>query len=182
MSTESKECKYSDILVSPQELKFVVEEGSQFIPPYQPIRLEKITNYLTPSWVAVADANWISYTPKSSDAVPIQVRVGVKSVGMGVGLYQGNLILNSPTGVVIWPSPTVSITLEVKAKEPPVPEPEPEPPVEPPVEPPAEPPAEPPVEPPAEPPTEPPVEPPAEPPGSWWSRFLKWLLGLFGGA
>jgi len=164
MSTESKECKYSDILVSPQELKFVVEEGSQFIPPYQPIRLEKITNDLTPSWVAVADANWISYTPKSSDAVPIQVRVGVKSVGMGVGVYKAQLLLDSPTGVSILPSPLVSITLEVKAKEPPAPEPEPSP------------------GPAPEPEPEPEPPPPAEPPESWWSRFWKWLLGLLGGA
>ena len=166
MSMESKECKYSDILVSPQELKFVVEEGSQFIPPYQLISLKKATYDLTPHWFAVADADWVYFRPQDGE-VPKQIQVST-NLGVPAGIHQAKIIFTSSSSVSFLPSPFVSITLEVKPKEP-APPPAPEAPPPPPPTPPT-------------PPAPPAPPPPVEPPESWWSRFWKWLLGLFGGA
>lgn len=170
-------CKYSNIRVSPQELKFEMQEGTDFVPPYQRVRLENASHDLSPTWFAAADAGWVYYRPKSGKT-PKDLQVGTTTAPSSwvPGIYKARLLISSREGVTILPSPYVDITLEVKAKEPPPAEP----PVEPPVEPPPEPPVEPPVEPPAEPPSEPPAEPPAQEP--WWSRLWKWLIGLFGGS
>lgn len=157
-----QECKYSDISISPQELIFRVQEGSEFIPPYQYVVLEKVTaSGLPANWTAAVDADWVLLNIRSG-TVPGRIRVGVRSVGMATGVYFAKLTIRSH--VVVLPSPTISITLEVKATEPPAP-PEPEPPEPEPPEP--------------EPPEpEPPVEPPAppEPPGCW---LPGWPLQLF---
>ena len=174
----AKQCKYSDILVSPQELKFEMLEGSDFIPPYQIVRLTKASSDLTPRWLAVANANWVYYRPQSGKA-PKQVQVSTSHL-LAPAIYKARLLLSSPEYVAILPLPYIDITLEVRPINPPPSEPPEVPPPEPPDEAPTEPPTEPPVEPPTEPPVEPPVEPPAE--ESWWVRFWKWLLGLFGGA
>ena len=163
----AKQCEYSDIVVSPQQLKFEVEEGSPFIPPYQDIRLEKASHNLTPRWTAAADAGWVYYKPKSGEA-PERIRVSTTTAirEMAAGVYQGHLLLGAnERGVAILPSPFVTITLEIKAKPvPPAPPPEPPPPEPPPPEP---------------PPPEPP--PPAPPQENWFLRFWKWLRDLFGG-
>jgi DNA-binding transcriptional LysR family regulator len=164
-------CEYSDIIVSPQELRFEVEEGSQFIPPYQDIRLEKASHNLTPRWTAVADAGWVYYRPKSGEAPErIQVSTTTAIKEMAAGVYQAHLLLGADEGVAILPSKIVTITLEVKAK--------PVPPTPPPPEPPVPPPPEPGPQPPAPEPPPPAPEPPQE---NCSVRFWKWLLGLFRG-
>lgn len=170
-------CEYSDIIVSPQELKFEVEEGSPLIPPYQNIRLEKASHNLTPRWTAASAQHWIYYNPKSGEA-PARIRVNItQQPGMVPGVYQGQLLLGpNEEGVSILPSPTVTIRLEVKAK--PVPTPPPGPPVPPPEPAPEPAPEPPPTPPPAEPPAEPPPAPPP-PQENWFVRFWKWLLDLF---
>lgn len=127
------QCGYSDIVVSPQELKFLVDEGYQFIPPYQYISVEKATSDMTPIWDASTDKDWLTCHIVAS-TTPRTIQIGCKSIGMAAGIYHGQITITSH--VQILPSPIVDITLEVKAKPEPVPpapdpgpnpEPEPEP-------------------------------------------------------
>jgi hypothetical protein len=158
-------CVYSDIIVSPEHLWFTAKEGYEFI-PYQYLELKKATNDQSTSWSLTADTNWVRYRPNEGYG-PKSIRVNAKT-GMPVGTYQANLKIES-TAAIVRPS-VVAITLEVKPESEPEPAPGPGPGPGPGPEP---------TEPEPK-PSEP--EPPVEPPESWWSRFLKWLLGLFGGA
>lgn len=123
------QCGYSDIVVSPQELKFLVDEGYQFIPPYQYISVEKATSDMTPTWDASTDKDWLTCHIVAS-TTPRTIQIGCKSIGMAAGNYHGRITITSH--VQILPSPIVDIELEVKAKPEPVPPepipPEPEPP------------------------------------------------------
>ena len=118
-------CQFSDIVVSPQSLKFMVQEGSQFIPPYQYISLEKgPEGELTPTWDATANASWIYFRPEVG-STPKTIQVNVNSVGMAAGNYHGQITISSH--VLIFPRSTIDIDLEVKAQSVPVPDPIPEP-------------------------------------------------------
>jgi len=115
-------CKYSNVILSTQELKFTVQEGYS-LPLDQIIGLERaVPTDLSPEWEAFSKARWISYTPKfchKYDAVPNQIRVNIME-NMAVGKYQDIITLSASNGVAILPSPVVSIVLEVQPKPPPV--------------------------------------------------------------
>jgi len=113
-------CKYSNVILSTQELKFTVQEGYS-LPPDQIIGLERaVPTDLSPEWDAFAKARWVSYTPKfchKYNAVPNQIRVNIMEK-MAVGKYQDIITLSASNGVAILPSPVVSIVLEVQPKPP----------------------------------------------------------------
>jgi hypothetical protein len=115
-------CKYSNVILSTQELKFTVQEGYSY-PPDQVIGLERaVPTDLSPKWEAFSKTRWISYHPKfcdKYDAVPNQIRVNIME-NMAVGTYQGIITLSASNGVAILPSPVVSIVLEVQPQPPPV--------------------------------------------------------------
>jgi hypothetical protein len=118
-------CKYSNVILSTQELKFIVQEGYS-LPPDQIIGLERaVPTDLSPTWEAFSRARWISYNPKfchKYDAVPNQIQVNIMEK-MAVGKYQDIITLSASNGVEILPSPVVSIVLEVQPKPPPPVEP-----------------------------------------------------------
>jgi len=118
-------CKFSNIVVSPQKLKFTVQAESQFIPPYQFISLKKgEEGVLAPTWDAFADAGWIYFRPRSgSISEDIQVTCG--SIGMAAGIYHGQITITSHVQVL--PSAIIDIELEIKGQSEPVPEPAPAP-------------------------------------------------------
>jgi hypothetical protein len=115
-------CKYSNVILSTQELKFTVQEGYS-LPLDQIIGLERaIPTDLSPKWEAFSKARWISYHPKfcnKYDAVPNQIRVNIMQK-MAVGKYQDVITLSASNGVAILPSPVVSVVLEVQPKPAPV--------------------------------------------------------------
>jgi hypothetical protein len=116
-------CEFSDIVVSPQKLKFLVDEGSQFIPTYQYISLEKGSEgELTPTWDATANAGWIYFRPEGG-STPKTIQVNVNSIGMAAGSYHGQITISSHVQVL--PSPLIDIELEIKGQPEPVPAPEP---------------------------------------------------------
>jgi len=164
-------CKFSNIIVSPSEMRFEVDEGWGFNPPYQYLRIEnEISHDRSPHWEATVDEGWMIMGP-SSGSTPVMVRIGCQSIGKAAGVYQGTIRISSH--VEVTPS-EIPITLTVIPKE--------EPPVDPPVEPPPDPPEEP--EPLPDPPVEPeiPLEPdvPPEPHWFWvllW-RILDWLRSV----
>jgi general secretion pathway protein E len=75
-------CKYSNVILSTQELKFTVQEGYS-LPPDQIIELERaVPTDLSPEWDAFSKARWISYHPKfchKYDAVPNQIQVNMQA-------------------------------------------------------------------------------------------------------
>jgi len=160
---KTKESNYRNILVSPQELRFQYVEGSAAAPSVQNVDLTRETSDMAPSWHAQAD-NWITFSPSTGGKVPANLRVRPKIdiKSWLPGTYRGELIIVTPNGVSILPSPVVTIVLEIQPKESPQPEP-----TEPPTEP---------TEPEPE-PTEP-TEPPQPPEESQWQRFWNWLLEL----
>ena len=172
---EAKECKYSNILVSPQELRFQFIEGSWAAPSIQSIDLTRETSDLTPGWHAMAD-DWITFSPSGGGKVPAKLRVRPKiDIKTWLpGTYTGQVTIITPNSVSILPSPVVTIILEIQPKEAP---PEPTEPTEPPTEPtqPTEP-----TEPAESPPSQPPVQPPEQ--SQWerlWNAFLELLRRIF---
>ena len=117
-------CEFSNIVVSPQKLKFLVEEGSQFVPSQQFISVADATHDLTPTWDASADQSWISWH-KQNSTTPRYIRVNCRSVGMAAGIYRGQITITSHVQVL--PSPIIDIELEIKGQSEPVPEPVPAP-------------------------------------------------------
>jgi len=117
-------CEFSNIVVSPQKLKFLVEEGSQFVPSQQFISVADATHDLTPTWDASADQSWISWH-KQNSTTPRYIRVNCRSVGMAAGIYRGQITITSHVQVL--PSPIIDIELEIKGQDTPVPEPGPAP-------------------------------------------------------
>jgi hypothetical protein len=115
-------CKYSNVILSTQELKFTVQEGCP-LPLEQVIGLERaIPTDLSPTWEAFSRARWFSYEPKfchKYNAVPNQIQVNITE-NMAVGKYQDTITLSASNGVAILPSPVVSIVLEVQPKPLPV--------------------------------------------------------------
>jgi len=129
-------CKFSNIIVSPSEMRFEVDEGWGFIPPYQYLRIEnEISHDKSPHWEATVDEGWM-IMGSSSGSTPVRVRIGCQSIGKPAGVYQGTIRISSH--VEVTPS-EIPITLTVIPKEePPVepdppeePKPLPDPPVEP---------------------------------------------------
>jgi len=117
-------CEFSNIVVSPQKLKFLVEEGSQFVPSQQFISVADATHDLTPTWDASADQSWISWH-KQNSTTPRYIRVNCRSVGMAAGIYRGQITITSHVQVL--PSPIIDIELEIKGQSEPEPEPTPVP-------------------------------------------------------
>jgi len=117
-------CEFSNIVVSPQKLKFLTEEGSQFVPSQQFISVADATHDLTPTWDASADQSWISWH-KQNSTTPRYIRVNCRSVGMAAGIYRGQITITSHVQVL--PSPLIDIELEIKGQSEPVPEPVPAP-------------------------------------------------------
>jgi hypothetical protein len=121
-------CEFSNIVVSPQKLKFTVQAESQFIQPYQFISLKKgEEGVLAPTWDAFADAGWIYFRP-GSGSISEDIQVTCSSIGMAAGIYRGQITITSHVQVL--PSPIIDIEVEIKGPEPvpePVPAPVPEP-------------------------------------------------------
>jgi hypothetical protein len=113
-------CKYSNVILSTQELKFIVQEGYS-LPLVQIIGLERaVPTDLSPTWEAFSRSRWFVYNPKfchKYDAVPNKIQVNIME-NMAVGKYQDIITLSASNGVAILPSPVVSIVLEVQPKPP----------------------------------------------------------------
>ena len=115
------ERQYSNILISPQELKFTMEKGGR-VPRHQFVTLQKDGHNLTPPWSSFADDRCVFHKPVDG-RVPKNVRVGISNAARTYlpGTYDASLKFVTVAGSAILPSPIVSITLEISGEESPTP-------------------------------------------------------------
>jgi hypothetical protein len=111
-------CTYGDILVSPQEINFEIEQGA-YLPPYQYVMLAKTGDGNNPNFVARAYAEWLTVHVMNGEyTVPGSVRLGLTTVAKNylVGKYNVYLTIQNTSGTAVLPSPIVTVTLKVKPK------------------------------------------------------------------
>ena len=132
---EKQECKYSDLIVTPERLDFENEEGSRFVPPMQDLFIKKAggEGVLDAGWslhITSQGSFWLNANPMSGRGTG-RCRVSIKSGELAEGAWEGQIEVKIEETlrdkVSVTPS-VIPVMLVVEGKEEEEPPPPPPPP------------------------------------------------------